>query len=350
MSLAAGLALFPAAGRAIPGTGHDRLIDAVDLDGAPGLSLAVVRAGQTLALGGKGRKGPGDAGVPDADTIFEIGSLTKTFTASLIFELEAEGRLDTGAPVGTYLPDLPEPWQRLPLDLLLSHTSGLPEYLDAGNFLALMPRDLKPSELVKIAAAKPFTFDPGTRHAYNNTGFVLLGMVAEAVAKRPYWDQLTTRFFAPAGMPRTGPRSRIRQVRNRAAGRFWDGSAWNDHPPISAPGSTFSAGGLVSTARDLARWAAALDGDKLLGARSRARMWRPAQLKDGAPAGWGYGWVIDEAGGHRIASHGGGTAVFSCWLRRDIDARLTTIVLTNQNGRADPLSMTQQLLAGLAAR
>ena len=346
LSLAAGAAALPVAGCATTGDRRD-LLEAIDLNGAPGATLGVVRAGRVLALGGKGQRGPDDPASPDADTLFEIGSLTKTFTASLIFELEAEGRLDTSRTIGDYVPDLPDSWRGRTLETLLSHTSGLPEYLDASNFMELMPRDLPPRDLIALAAARPVDFEAGARHAYSNTGFVLLGMAAEAVGGTSYWDQIETRFLRPAGMRRTGPRGRVRPGANMAGGRFWNGESWNDHPPISAPGSTFSAGGLTSTARDLARWAAAIDRGSVLSPHARQRMWRPAHLADGSPAGWGYGWVVEQAGGHTLASHGGGTAGFSCWFRRDIEARLTTVVLTNQNGRADPLAMTDQVLARL---
>lgn len=350
VGLAASLALLSKTGRAATDFRSGGLIDAVDLDGAPGLSLAVVSSGRIVEIEGKGQKGLDDPSVPSGDTLFEIGSLTKTFTASLIFELESERQLDADAPVGAYLKDLPQSWRNVTLSMLLSHTSGLPEYLDASNFLALLPQDLKPREILEIAAAKPISFAPGTRRAYNNTGFVLLGMVAEAVAGTPYWDQLDSRFFKPSDMRRTGPRDRLSNVTDVAKGHFWEETNWKKHLPVSAPGATFSAGGLMSTARDLARWSVALDSGKLLGGHARARMWRAAHLKDGTPAGWGFGWVVDQGGGHSVVSHGGGTAGFSCWFRRDLTAQLTTIVLTNQNGRTDPMKMTEQLLAQLGKR
>jgi hypothetical protein len=76
-------------------------------------------------------------------------------------------------------------------------------------------------------------------------------------------------------------------------------------------------------------------------------MWRRASLSNGQPAGWGFGWEVDEVNGRTIVSHGGGTAGFSCWYRRDLDEPLSTIVLTNQNGRADPKVMTDALLKAI---
>ncbi len=320
-------------------------VTALSLDGSPGLAAGVVRRGRTLVVGGKGIADTVRGKSVDRDTIFEIGSLTKTFTASLIFQLQEEGRVRIDAPVGNYVPDLPTSWRGLLLSQLLSHTAGLPEYLDADNFRSLMPRNLAPADIVALVAGHPMPFAPGTQHQYNNTGFILLGMVAEAVTGKRYWDELHRRFFVPSGMRSTGPRGRQRPER-LANGHFWDGGRY-DEPPYSAPGSTWSAGGLLSTAADLNRWSIALDQGNILSAGARRRMWTPATLLNGEPAGWGYGWEVETVEGRTIVAHGGGTAGFSCWYRRDTAALLSTIVLTNQNGRADPKTMTNALLSAL---
>jgi CubicO group peptidase (beta-lactamase class C family) len=325
---------------------HPNSVAAIPLDGSPCLAAGAVRRGRIWTVGGKGMA-DGRVTPAGADTIFEIGSLTKTFTACLIFQLREEGRLRIEAPIGQYVPDLPIAWRGLPLSQLLSHTAGLPEYLDEHNFRTLMPKDLAPRDIVALVADRPMSFEPGTRHLYNNTGFILLGMVAEEVTGSRYWDELHRRFFAPAGMRSTGPRGGQRPER-LATGHFWNGSGY-EAPPYSTPGSTWSAGGLLSTAADLNCWSIALDHGKILSADACRRMWTPATLANGDPAGWGYGWEIDREGGKTIAAHGGGTAGFSCWYRRDTVALVSTIVLTNQNGRADPKSMTDALLATIQA-
>ncbi|PJI90653.1 class A beta-lactamase-related serine hydrolase [Sphingomonas koreensis] len=318
------------------------------LDGAPGLAAGVVRNGKVVIAGGEGSVRSGSQTAPDAQTVFEIGSLTKIFTASLIFQLQEEARLRTEIPIGSYVAELPARWRELTLAQLLSHTSGLPEYLDESNFFAVMGQDLKPREIVAMATDRPMQFAPGEKHAYNNLGFILLGMAAEAVTGNGYWDELERRFFAPAGMLSTGPRNRLPGNAPCASGHFWRGDSYEDNPPRSAPGATWSAGGLLSTAADINRWSVALDRGTILSAEVRRRMWTPAQLANGQPAGWGYGWEVETVGGRTIVSHGGGTAGFSCWYRRDVSQPLSTIILTNQNGRADPKAMTGRLLELMA--
>lgn len=339
---------FPAHSRLSPKSPERDFIATLSLDGSPGLAAGVVSRGRTLVVGGKGIADTVHGTSVDGDTIFEIGSLTKTFTASLIFQLQEERRVRIDAPVGRYVPGLPTAWRGLLLSQLLSHTAGLPEYLDAQNFRSLIPRDLAPADIVALVADRPMAFAPGTQHQYNNTGFILLGMVAEAVTGGRYWDELHRRFFAPSGMRSTGPRGRHRPER-LATGHFWDAGRY-DEPPYSAPGSTWSAGGLLSTAADLNRWSIALDQGKILSAEARRRMWTPATLLNGQPAGWGYGWEVEAVEGRTIVAHGGGTAGFSCWYRRDTTALLSAIVLTNQNGRADPKTMTDALLAAIAPK
>lgn len=324
------------------------LMSRISLDGAPGIAVGAVRNGRVLAAAGAG-SADGAGSIPNARTVFEIGSLTKTFTASLIFQLQEEGRLRIEAPIGAYVPDLPDAWRGLQLSQLLSHTSGLPEYLNQDNFRTLMPLELTPRQIIALASERPMGFGPGERHEYNNTGFILLGLAAEAVTGRAYWDLLQQRFFRPAGMASTGPRGRVRCTTNCAAGHFWTEGRYDNGPPRSAAGSTWSAGGLLSTAADLNRWSVALDRGRLLSAGVRRNMWREATLTDGQPAGWGYGWEVETVGGKTIVAHGGGTAGFSCWYRRDLSEPLSTIVLTNQNGRADPKVMTEQLVAALKA-
>lgn len=343
--IAAPLAL---ADPAFAGVRTDTLISDLPRDGAPGIAVGVVRKGRTLVAGGAGITGAANR-VPDANTIFEIGSLTKIFTASLIFQLQEEGLLGIEAPIGAYVPDLPVDWRTTPLSQLLSHTSGLPEYLDQDNFISVMPQELTPRQIVALAASRPRRFAAGGRHEYNNTGFVLLGMAAEAVTRSNYWDLLQRRFFRPAGMASTGPRGRIECGRRCASGNFWSDDRYDRNPPRSAAGSTWSAGGLLSTAADIDRWSIALDHGKILGAAVRQKMWRPAYLANGEPAGWGYGWEVETTGGRTIVSHGGGTAGFSCWYRRDLAEPLSTIVLTNQNGKADPKAMTEALLGSIGS-
>lgn len=323
-------------------------IDALSLDGSPGLAAGVVRRGEAIVVGGKGIANT-ESGTPvRGDTIFEIGSLTKTFTASLIFQLQEESRLRIDAPVGRYLPDLPTAWRGALLSQLLSHTGGLPEYLTQDNFRSLMPREMTPADIVALVADHPMAFAPGTQRRYNNTGFILLGMVSEAVTGKRYWDELQRRFFSPCGMRSTGPRSGQPPER-LASGHFWDDNRY-EASPYSASGSTWSAGGLLSTAADLNRWSIALDQGKILSAEVRRRMWTPAKLLNDEPAGWGYGWEIEIVDGRTIVAHGGGTTGFSCWYRRDTAALVSTIVLTNQNGRTDPKMMTDLLLTETLGR
>lgn len=328
-------ALVPRASRASSGA-------TLSLDGAPGAAAGVVRQGKACALGGYGRASALSPLPPTGDTVFEIGSLTKTFTASVIFQLQSEGRLHIQMAVSEYVTDLPEAWRRLTLAQLLSHTSGIPNYLDESNFRAVMTKSLTPREILAMVKDPTLRFTPGERFDYSNTGFILLGMVIEAVTTRDYWDELDRRLFQPAGMVSTGPRHRLKKDSVLATGHFWNGHQFESTAPVSSS-AVWSAGGLYSTARDINRWSIALDQGHVLTADECRAMWTPAPLANGNPSGWGYGWAVSNEDGGTVVSHGGGTEGFSCWYRRDLAHDVSIIVLTNQNGKADPKMMVEGL-------
>lgn len=321
----------------------------IELDGSPGVAAGLVNQGKVIAMEAHGVRDIAAGGQVDENLVFEIGSLTKTFTAALIFMLEEQGRLSSQSPVGRYVANIPAAWRDVRLVHLLSHTSGLPEYLDQHNFRSLISRDVAPRDIISIAVDRPNSFAPGERFSYNNLGYILLGMVVEAVSGQNYWKHLRDKLLLPVGMHATGPAGSTGHDFDVASGHFWEGDAYDRDPPRTAPGSTWSAGGLVSTAADLCRWAIALDRGEILSSAVCAKMWSPARLNNGELSGWGHGWAIDNAADGAIVSHGGGTAGFSCWFRRDLSGPSTVIVLTNQNGRADPKLMADRLAASRLA-
>ena len=205
-----------------------------------------------------------------------------------------------------------------------------------------MTRNLTPREIVAMVSDPALRFPPGEKFEYSNTGFILLGMVIEAVTRGDYWDELDRRLLRPAGMMSTGPRQRLKNNASLAAGHFWNGSDFEQTAPVSSR-AVWSAGGLYSTAADINRWSVALDQGHILTADERNAMWTSAPLANGQPSGWGYGWEVKRESGRTVVSHGGGTEGFSCWYRRDLSRDLSIIVLTNQNGKADPRLMVEDL-------
>ena len=296
----------------------------------PGLALAVVQDGKVVRSAAYGLANV-ELRVPTTpETAFELGSVTKQFTATGIMMLVEEGKLGLEDKIRDRLPNLPEAWNGITLRHLLTHTSGIKNYTNVPTFAAAMSREYTPAEIVGLVSKLPLDFQPGEKWSYCNTGYYLLGMVIERVSGKPYAEFLQGRIFRPLGMNSTRVNSFTAVIPNRATGYSWSGDHTSNAPlwPISGRAA---AGSLVSTVLDLAKWDAALYGEKLLKRASLETMWKPVRLNDGSTAPYGFGWGVTEYRGHRLVAHSGGLPGWSADIARFPDDRLTVIVLTNRD-------------------
>ena len=222
------------------------------------------------------------------ETVYEIGSTSKQFTATAIMMLVEEGKVRLDDTITKYFPEAPQAWSRITIRHLLTHTSGIqnhvavPHWLDVFRtnlaFETTPPRD----ELLKMFFKLPLEFQPGETWAYDNTGYYLLGIIIEKASGKSYWQFLDERIFKPLGMNATRSTDPQPIVRNRASGYEWK----NDHfenRPVLLPAIAFSAGSLLSSVEDIAKWDAALYTEKLLKNRVLFRFGRPLQPMMGRP-------------------------------------------------------------------
>jgi hypothetical protein len=204
-----------------------------------------------------------------------------------------------------------------------------------------MRHDFTQEEIIGRVAGLPLEFSPGEKFAYNNSGYYLLGMIVERASEKPYGEFLAERIFRPLGMTSTRMNDAREIIPQRADGYTWE----NDRLRRAESASTtqpFSAGALVSTVEDLARWDAALCTDTPLSNACRELMWTPTRLNDGKSVDYGFGWALGRHHGHRIVQHGGGFVGFLATLHRFVEDRLTVIVLTNLD-RGDPGAMANRI-------
>lgn len=306
----------------------------------PSASVAVVRDGQIVKAKGYGLANV-ELNVPATkDTVYEIGSMTKQFTATAIMMLVEEGKVSLDDPVTKYFPAAPETWQHITIRHLLNHTSGIENYVAVPEFLNRFQTNLEfqPSltraEVIKLFFKLPLEFQPGETWAYNNTGYYLLGIVIEQASGKSYWQFLDDRIFKPLGMTNTRSTDPRPIIPNRASGYAWQNNSFENRSVLT-PFAAFAAGALLSTPADLAKWDAALYTERLLKKSSGEQLWAPARINNGAtaPFSYGFGWFIDRYHGHRIVQHSGGTPGFSSVIYRFIDDRLTVIMLTNHADR-----------------
>jgi D-alanyl-D-alanine carboxypeptidase len=293
----------------------------------PGLALAVVREGKVVKERGYGLASI-ELDVPvTPDTVFELASVTKQFTAAAVMRLVEDGKVGLDDPLRAHVADTPDRWHFITLRHLLTHTAGLPPNGD--NFRSLRAGgfrlDYSTKELFESVASDPVLAVPGERYAYSDAGYLLLGMVIEKASALRYADFLEQQFFRPFGMTSTALIDQRAIVKNRASGYTLRGRETvrirRDFQMELA-----SHYGVLSTVRDLVKWDAALAGGKVLKQSSLDQMWARARLNDGRPRDYGLGWEVKDLNGHRVVSHSGITGTE---YTRFPDDGLTVIVLTN---------------------
>jgi CubicO group peptidase (beta-lactamase class C family) len=306
----------------------------------PGVSLAVVRDGQLIKSRGYGLANLELNVRATEDTVYEIGSNTKQFTAAAVMMLVEEGKINLDDQLTKYFPEAPKSWSGITVRHLLSHTSGIQNHVAVPDWLNVFKTSITSEttpardELLKMFFKLPLEFQPGETWSYDNTGYYLLGIIIEKASGKSYWEFLAERIFHPLGMTATRNTEPQPIVPNRASGYEWV----NDHfenRPILAPFIAFSAGSILSTVKDMAKWDAALYGEKLLKESSLDQMWAVTKTNDGAdaPFDYGFGWFIGHYHGHHLVQHTGGTPGFSSLIYRFLDDKLTIILLTNHSDR-----------------
>lgn len=297
----------------------------------PGLSLAVVRDGSPVKIAAYGLANV-EWNVPATpETVYQLQSITKTFTATAIMMLVEEGKIRLDAKVGDYLEGAPKSWKEITIRHLLTHTSGIKDFINEPT--ASLRLDVTEEAVLKATAPRPLNFAPGEKYAYSNTNYHLLAMIVRKQTGQFYGDFLRDRIFEPLGMASTAIISHSEIIPRRAAGYLWRDNALHNGEFVAESILGYGGGGIRSTVIDLIKWDAALYGEQLLKRSSFEQMWTPARFNNGQTSGYGLGWGIRHVNSHRCLSHSGGHITgFGTLIQRYVDDRLTVIVLTNLRG------------------
>lgn len=271
------------------------------------------------------------------NTRFRIGSTTKTFTAVAILRLVDEGKVALDDPAARYMPDLPPAWAGVTIRMLLSHTSGVPDYVAAPNFRERETHLIQtPESLLALVRETPLDFVPGADWRYSNTGYLLLGLVIEKVSGRRYPDYLRDEFFQPLGMADTGYETEDAIIEGRASGYMRTRDGWAAGPFIT-PSSAYAAGALYSTVGDMLKWDQALYGDRLVSSAGRDLMFTVVRND------YGLGWEVRPAWGTARVGHRGAIPGFQASFQRYPERRLTVVALSNSE-----LGVSEKLATDLA--
>lgn len=297
----------------------------LESDGFNGV-VATSRNGEISFRGFGSVDGPGSASI-DGRTVFDIGSITKQFTAAGIARLEMDGELSFDDPVGLHVEELSGVLAEVTLHQLLTHTSGLPASL--GDDYDRIER----AEYLDLAMDEMGA--PG-EYEYSNTGYTLLGMVIESVSGVSYEQYLHDELFEPAGMQTTGYVLPDWDVLTVAVG--YDGSDRLSAPhelPWGEEGPWWhlkANGGILSTAEDMLLWSAALQGDSILSEDTKSQLFA-RHVDEGGGTYYGYGWAsFPLPDGGWINGHNGGNGVFFADMYTLATDDLTVFLATNVSG------------------
>ena len=309
----------------------------------PGLALEVVQHGKATKTAAYGFANLEWSMPATPETVFEIGSVTKQFTAACVLRLVEEGKLSLDDKISRYLKGAPAGWSGITIRHLLTHTSGIRNYTGLDGFE--LSRQLTQEQFIAKIGEQPPGFPPGDKFSYCNTGYNLLGFIIENVSGKKYGEFLAETILRPLEMTATTNREPSRILKFRAAGYDLDKTNGLVNRDVNYT-DLFSAGDIISTVGDLMKWDAALDTEKILKTSSKNSMWTSAKLNDGRPTGYGFGWFLETLNGHKVIGHPGSTSGFAAANLRFPDDGLAIVVLCNsgEDGVADQVA---RAVAGL---
>lgn len=307
-------------------------------------TVLVAKEGKVIYSGAVGQANK-DYRIANAlDTSYNIGSIGKTFTAVAIMQLADAGKLAVSDPLGKFLPAYLTPDKKeITLAQLLNHSSGLGNYMAHKDYPTKMHELRDINDVLPLIADEKPVFPAGERFAYSNSGMVLLGAVIEKVSGVPYPAYLRQRIFEPLGMRHSGIVQEDEILPQRSLGYTKTAKGGYLSNVAQIP-PAFSDGGLRTTAADLLKFDAALRGNQLLSAASKAAMFLPS----GPDPSYGYGWESKAVHGIRFVGHNGGAPGINAEFRRYPATGYALIVLSNYSHGAE--GMVDQLEGALFDR
>lgn len=295
-------------------------------------AVLVVQEGKNIISEGFGLSDI-DKQIPNTDsTIFDIGSITKQFTAAGILKLEMAGKLSVDDLMSKYFDNVPEDKQSITLHHLLTHSAGFPGGI-GGDY-----EDITTEDFISRAMNTPLRFIPGSDYNYTNVGYSLLAIIIERLSGQTYEEYLRENLFLPAGMESTGyliPK--------------WNGSlmatGYRNNNRWAKPTEKWTSGeiswhlkgngGILSTVKDMYKWHQALLTNDILSAEAKGKFYKP-HVREGAGADsfYAYGWAIFPTPRKtNLIAHNGGNGIFFADFWRYLEEDITIIVMCNSSNR-----------------
>lgn len=291
------------------------------------------------------------------NSIFELASCSKQFTAMAIMILKENGKLSLDDKIIKYIPELSN-YNGVTVRNLLNHTGGLPDYMELMDSLFDKSNIATNRDIIQIFHKYQPTilFEPNTKYEYSNTGYALLASIIEKVSGLTYADYLSKTIFKPLKMKNTFVYSRRltpKKIDNYALGYVYSDSLKKYFLPdeLKETNMVIWLDGIVgdgtvnSTINDLLKWDRALYTNKLLTQEAMKEVFEVATLNDASKTKYGFGWVIDDnADFGKISSHSGGWPGYVTYIERHITQDKTIIILQNHDNVSIPVKSIRSIL------
>ncbi len=312
----------------------------------PGAAVVVTRGGRVIYSAGRGLADVEARRPITPDTAFRMGSIVKQFTAAIILQLVAEGKISLDDPISRFFPDWPKPAAGATVRQLLNHTSGIQDFSKIPGWIAKnRHRAFTTAELLALFRELPARAQPGQAWEYNNGGYVMLGAIVEKATGKAWHEALAERITGPLGL-RTIAHALPRDIASAAARGYTKVDGRQQPVELSRMNVAHAAGGLHGSVSDMAKWAQALHHGRVISPALYREMIRPAKLGDGSTQPYGFGLRLREIRGRPALVHGGaggGLDTDSVYIP---SADLFVAVFANSDKPAtDPSNLTRRLAA-----
>jgi len=340
----------------------DSLLTSVYRDGKLNGNVLIAEKGKVIYNRSFGLANEITQGKLNENSVFDLGSISKQFTAMAIVILKEQGKLNYDDKITKYIPELSE-YGNLSIRNLLNHTGGLPDILqlsktpEANEYYSanLIGKSLSSNDIIAFFSQyKPkLKFEPTTRFEYSNTGYVFLGIIVERISGLKLAEYLDKIIFKPLKMNNTligNRRSLPGKINNYAYDYIYSDSLKKYCSPDSLKGIEITIllegdGGVHSTVGDLLKWDRALYTDILISYSSLKEMFQPAELKDKSKAPYGFGWHLDNNPSFGLTPfHFGYWVGYSTFISRDINNDKTIIILQNHSPVSFPVNELRHII------
>jgi CubicO group peptidase (beta-lactamase class C family) len=324
----------------------DALFAQWDTTTSPGCILAVIKDGEFLYTRGYGMADL-ERGAPiTTDSIFDIGSTGKQFTATVIAILAKQGLLNLDVSIRRHIPEMPDYADQITIRNLIHHTSGLRDYLAIMELCGMTDVNVYAEELLfdLIVRQKGLNFKPGSEYLYSNSGYFLLGTIAQRVTGKHITELIREHILDPLGMKQTTFNKDYRPVVKNRAMSYDEGETEGTFVNALALSGGFGDGALLTCVDDLLLWDRNFYDNRLNNAQPDLieQLHQKGKLKDGKSIEYAFGLEVTEYKGQSAVQHGGGWAGYRSEMMRFPDQRMTIICLANL-GSMEPTMLCQHV-------